>query len=159
MWNKNKICIVCEKFNPRSMHKTCGVQCDLERKKNSQKQYKAPKQISDKKKLRLKETGWESKTFEEVDKIDNICWVRNIPIPEPIAISYPHLLAKSSHPALRNFTANIWRAYWIEEHNLIDKAINLIKKDLEVLNHLKTLITSNKRNEVKKLVKTYLKKL
>ena len=150
--NKNKICIVCWKFNPRSLHKTCSLQCDLERKKNSHKQYKAPKQISDKKRIRLKKTGWEKKTFEEVNKVDKTCWITWKYISEPASYTFPHILAKSKYPALRNFKNNIARCFSIDEHQRLDNKVTQIKKDLEKLNKLKTLIMQWTREDVKKFV-------
>jgi len=129
--NKNKICIVCWKFNPNSMSKTCSFKCSLERKKTSQQQYKPVKQISDKKKLRLKETWGEKQLFIKVwAERSHICENCQKQILLPQSFCFAHRLSKKNYPALRVLKSNISLVCSIKCHNEIDSKINNLKKEI-----------------------------
>ena len=144
MWNK---CKTCKWINPYPMQKYCKPECTPDTH-FSKRIYNTPNKISKKKIIRLKETWWEKAIFEKVNEIDKFCWVTRKYILEPASFTFPHILAKSKYPALRNFPNNIWRCYSTEEHWTLDKWITNIKKDLTKLNQLKWYIMHWTREEV-----------
>jgi hypothetical protein len=59
MWNKNKICIICNKFNPNAMSKTCSFSCTWIRERRKQKEKELIQGFSSKKTIKqVSKTNW-----------------------------------------------------------------------------------------------------
>jgi len=141
----SKYCRKCWNLNENPLLKYCMRHIEL----NYKLKRTPVKQISKKKTQRLKETWWEKATFKKVDEVDKICWITWKYINEPASFTFPHLLEKSKFPAFRLIQNNIWRAYWIEEHNKLDEKMSIIKRDLQKLQEFKKLLLDWSRKEVK----------
>lgn len=147
----SKKCKKCGKLNINPLVKYCSKNCLLADGGNMWGTQKKPiKQISEKKKIRLREQGSEVDVFEKINEVDKNCRVCGKHC-EELTFTFPHILAKSSYPALRLIPANIARACSIEHHSEVDTKILVIKKDLEMLKKLKNAILKNDREEVRNL--------
>ena len=162
MWNKNKKCIICWWYNPNSMSKTCWIECALIRERKKQKhnnslsefqKWKSIKQISDKKKERLKNWWGEKDLFIKVwAERTHICEICNKQILLPQSFCFAHRYAKGQYPALRVLKSNISLVCSINCHNELDKRINLLKKEYWI-DTIKNMILDWKEKEIKDLIK------
>jgi len=115
----------CGKLNPNPLNKYCSFACDTRPKKI----YSAPKQIGRKRAARF--AAWDSEVlaFKKVYEREQNCWICWKFVHEPAAWCFPHLLAKSSHPALRTLESNIWFVCWEQHHAEIDKLVVALKRE------------------------------
>lgn len=115
-----KLCKICGETNENQLLKFCRkcyyeeVKCDDIRK--------PIKQVSDKKKLRIKENGSEVKLFLEIwnERIHR-CEVCHCFIPEPKPECFAHRLGKWRYPALRYNKKNIALVWDINCHKELDR--------------------------------------
>ncbi len=97
-------------------------ECVYEKSSKNKKQTRI-RQVSDKKKKRLKETGGEKVTFEKVYKERQNCIICNTMVLELKAWCFAHILSKKNYPHLRNFTNNIAFVCSMDCHQEVDKRI------------------------------------
>jgi len=129
---KQKKCKICwwPRNHNNSLNAMCK-ECTYKKSASNSKQTRI-RQVSDKKKVRLKETWWEVKTFEQVYKERKNCIICNKFVSEPKTWCFAHILNKKDYPHLRNFTNNIAFVCSIDCHHVVDSRITWSnKKDIE----------------------------
>lgn len=94
------------------------------------------KQISEKKKTRLKENWSEWELFKKIYRklaktLQNECTICSESPDEDdiIPACFPHILPKGKFPEYRYFENNVWFVCWVEHHNKFDEAVNNFKED------------------------------
>lgn len=108
----------------------------LSKKTKKEKTPTTIKQVSDKKKQRLK-TNWSEwdlfkKIYKKLNKkLLHECIICSATVDEDdvIPACFPHILPKGKFPEYRYFENNIWFVCWIEHHEKFDDAINNFKND------------------------------
>lgn len=118
----------------------CTVKTFNEKKLSKKtKQDKKPtpiKQISEKKKERIKENWSEWELFKKIYRKLAKSWQNECiicsEVPDEddiIPACFPHILPKGKFPEYRYFENNVWFVCWVEHHNKFDEAINNFKED------------------------------
>lgn len=138
MW---KVCKGCKKPNDYPLNKFCKdchynpeINVKLNAKvTQSTIQRSAVKPISNKRKKRLAEWGWESPVCERVYEFYKArCILTNQRILEPKPWCFPHLLSKWMFPHLRVFRNNIVLVANEQLHWDVDRAINKLKREIGI---------------------------
>lgn len=108
----------------------------LSKKTKEEKKPKAIKQVSEKKKERLKTNGTEGEMFKKEflkreKNNTNYCMICKCEVLKEdfVPACIPHILPKSKYPTYRYFTNNLGFVCWISDHNKFDEAINNFKQD------------------------------
>lgn len=133
----------CPKCNMYKISKTYKCMCSakkfndkkLSKKTKTEKKQKPIKQISEKKKKRIKNNWTEWQLFKNIYK--KLCkkWLHECIIcseivdeDDVIPACFPHILPKWKYPEHRYFENNIWFVCWIDHHAKFDEAINNFKQ-------------------------------
>lgn len=127
-------------------------------KKKEPKQAKPIKQVSEKKKERIK-TNWSELNFfktlfkKKVKAKENFCVIckKQLTEEDVTPASFAHILPKSKYPIYRYFDNNINLVCNIEHHKKADDAVNEFKKDkglIELENLIKNLKTPDLTNYI-----------
>lgn len=132
-----KLCKDC--WKPRGHENLLISRCkECQYKKQSLKQTRV-KQISQKRKTRIKE-NWEAPMFKEIwQEREHICYVCWNNIPEPLTFVFAHIAPKGTYPELRNIKENVALVCSMKCHGEVDKLFSWVQRQ-EHIRKLKTIL-------------------
>ena len=122
-----KHCIYCNKINENRMYKYCR-ECYFSEVLPQKAPNKPIKQLSEKRKKRIRDNG-EADMFREIrSEIEHNCEVCGKYIPEPKSFCFAHVAPKGTYPELRNKKENIKIVCSIICHQKLDKMFSWIRR-------------------------------